>query len=202
MANRCLLLREESASQTSFPASLCPFSHRHGFSGARSARLGNVDEKVSRRRKFELSRARARLPHGELRCILNLWWWPPVLHVDSIRKRVSVPDPTLTSSRWIPLAAEFSRLLRRRYSFKRLVFPVGTRQPQQRHEKRLINKLIRFLPTPRRTPSVLSISFFFSRKPPVPVLPLTTTGHTVVDPSRLPETRHPDSNPTHVSLAR
>jgi len=99
-----------------------------------------------------------------------------ILHADSIRKRVSVPDPALTSyllplpsSRRFPLARggiHFSLLLllHRQYSFNRLVFPVGIRQPQQRYEKRLINKLIRFLPTLRRTPFIFNLFFFLHKR--------------------------------------
>lgn len=87
-----------------------------------------------------------------------------VFHADSIRKKISVPDPALTSSLFATIPSRSgihsSRLLlHRQYSFKRLVFPVGTRQSQQRYEKRLINKLIRFLPTLRRTPFIFNLFF-------------------------------------------
>lgn len=169
---------------------------------------------MSHRRKFKLSRARARAPHDvsgvSFAVSVNLWW-PPVLHADSIRKRVSVPDPALTSSHLatIPSRGEIHSSLhllfllhRRRYSFKRLVFPVGTRQPQQRHEKRLINKLIRFLPTLRRTPFISNLSLFFLRKRLSRFFLSLRQDARWQTPLGFRKRDTTDSNPTHVSLAR
>jgi len=148
MANRCLLPGEESASR---------FFSRPSASGpilGSSRPYEDRRESVSfRRRKFVLSHAyRALLRRLDL-------WRPPVLDADSIRRGNLRLIPLLLLPATIPSRDEIhSRLLRRRYSFKRLVFPMGTQQPQQRHEKRLINKLIRFLPIPRRA----SLGLFFS----------------------------------------
>lgn len=161
------------------------------------ALLGKVDEKA---RPVDENSSARHTTYAELRCVSRTFGGRRYSTLIPLGRGYPclIPLLPLPASRRFPLAAGFTPassllhhlLLRRRYSFKRLVFPVGTWQPQQRHEKRLINKLIRFRPTPRCTPFVLNLFFFPSANVCPGVVPLAATGRTVVDPSRLPETRH------------
>lgn len=150
MANRCLL--SESVSRFLFLVPPRP-SVRAGPMVLRSGRRSTGEDPVD-----ENSCYLTRAPYPGL---------SPALDVDSIKegypRLIPLPRPATIPS----LARDRIRSrYQRRYSFKRLVFPVGIRQPQQRHEKRLINKLIRFLSTPRRAQPSFSASFF--REPSCP----------------------------------
>lgn len=170
MANRCLLPGEESASHF-FSCLSVSFPAPARFSGALlPALLGKVDEKA---RPVDENSSARHTAYAELRCISRTFGGRRYSTLIPLGRGYPclIPLLPLPASRRFPLAAGFTPassllhhlLLRRRYSFKRLVFPVGTWQPQQRHEKRLINKLIRFRPTPRCTPFVLNL-FFSLRK--------------------------------------
>lgn len=154
MANRCLPGEESASRFFSRPSASVRFdSQEPGV-------LTKIDGKAFR---SENSCYRTRI---ELCFVLDLWR-PPVLDADSIKRG---------NLRLIPLLLSFPF---RDEIHSRLSFAVGThlsasyfpwepQQPQQRHEKRLINKLIRFLPIPRRASPGL---FFFSTDTSVPLLP-------------------------------
>lgn len=178
-----------------------------------------------RRRKFEPSCTRARC-ESELEIVSWTFDAPPPLIPLAEGIRLILGSSSTWSSRSFSWSCNNSLLAMgftaaatttTKCSFKRLVFPVGTRQPQQRHEKRLINKLIRFLLTPvlahnpRASISLsLFLFFFFLANTSVPLLPVADGTHGTVELSlflslflgfRKHDTTD-STNPTHVSLAR
>lgn len=130
MANRCLLSREESAFffllLPCHPHSLCPDSHGPAIPPSSAGRWKSTPVDENSRRTIFCIHETPLVATG-------------TLHTDSIKGRYS-PDPVLTSC-----LTRDDFLSRDGIHLSASYFPWESDSPQQRHEKRLINKLIRFL---------------------------------------------------------